>query len=208
MSKRGVGIPKEKRALQPPPNLREKSRHNNYGVCVTCGKRKRLTRFHKNGTGQKYKAADPRRYKPSCAECVRARTADPNAPGFDPTAKPIGRPRVHKDQAQQKRRLRRRTRIACLKYVAEKGCAVCGERDPRVLEFDHIDPATKTTTIAQLISRGYSWASEQLRQEIRKCRILCANCHRVHTAEQQDYYSHPHVKNALREIHAEHGIDE
>ena len=203
-----MGITSEARAKQAPPNIRSKSRAANYGVCATCGERKHLTEFHKNGSGQKFKAADPRRYKPSCAKCTRAQTADPNAPGFDPLKKPLGRPRIHKDQAQQKRRLRRKTRITCIRYLGRKGCETCGERDPRVLEFDHISPQSKGHTVADLISSGYAWSSERLRAEIRKCRILCANCHRIHTAKQQNYYSHPDVANALREVHLEHRISE
>lgn len=54
------------------------------------------------------------------------------------------------------------------------GCKVCGEREPVVLDFHHLDPKSKDREVPHLI--GYS--IERLRQEIRKCVVLCANCHR------------------------------
>ena len=186
-----------------------KLRKNSYKVCSRCGENKNLTRFTlkvKRGT---FPASDPRGYRPECNDCrgVRnARVADPN--WVAPEGKTLGRPRIHENAAQQKRCARRRARILCLRYAADKGCQKCGERDPRLLEFDHLDPSTKSFTIAQILSKGYAWSSEALRQEVRKCRILCSNCHRLHTIEQQGYYSHPEVKAELQELFKKYDIEE
>ena len=64
-------------------------------------------------------------------------------------------------------------------------CENCGINDIRVLEFDHIDSNTKEFGIAKGVNTGYSW--ERIQNEIAKCRVLCANCHRIRTAEQQNW---------------------
>jgi hypothetical protein len=110
--------------------------------------------------------------------------------------------------AQYKRRARRATRIKALEYLAQKGCCDCGERDPRVLEFDHIDPSEKANDVATLFSNGFGWGSEKLREEIRKCRVICSNCHRKHTILQQEYYAHDDVRAALRGIYEHYNITE
>lgn len=63
-------------------------------------------------------------------------------------------------------------------YKLSKGCCVCGYNEhPVALHFDHIEPLTKKKSIAHMLE--YSLAT--LIKEIRKCRILCANCHFVKT---------------------------
>ncbi|WPH58329.1 hypothetical protein SEA_ALONE_1 [Streptomyces phage Alone3] len=53
------------------------------------------------------------------------------------------------------------------------------------MEFDHLDRATKTAEISYLIPRA---SLERLQEELSKCRVLCANCHRIHTAHQLGYW--------------------
>lgn len=64
-------------------------------------------------------------------------------------------------------------------------CVVCGENDPIVLEFNHINLSTKKADVSSLIKR----TRKQLVEEIEKCEVLCSNCHRRHTAKQQNWYS-------------------
>ncbi|MFZ2125560.1 MAG: hypothetical protein WA087_03090 [Candidatus Saccharimonadales bacterium] len=86
------------------------------------------------------------------------------------------------------RRLALRTefRTNMLKYLDGKSCELCGESDKRTFEFDHILPAEKKFGIAKAVSLGYSWS--EVETEIKKCRILCANCHKKQTAEQVGWY--------------------
>lgn len=59
-------------------------------------------------------------------------------------------------------------------------CMDCGEANPLVLEFDHRDPAMKEYKIAAC--RGAKTIGlDTLKQEIAKCDIICANCHRIRT---------------------------
>lgn len=72
-----------------------------------------------------------------------------------------------------------------LKFYMEHPCEICGEKDPLVLEFDHIDPSAKEYNIGDMARLGYS--INNLRKEMAKCRVLCANCHRRHTAKQFNF---------------------
>ncbi len=70
-------------------------------------------------------------------------------------------------------------------YLKDKCCEDCGFKDLRALDFDHIEPTEKSFGIAKAISYGYKW--EKITKEIEKCRILCANCHRIRTAVQYNW---------------------
>jgi hypothetical protein len=92
--------------------------------------------------------------------------------------------------ARKKRRdekHREKLRKYVWKYLKEHGCEECGERDPRVLEFDHIDPHEKRATVSEMVAGAYSMDS--LKEEIGKCRVLCANCHRKKSYEDGDWWT-------------------
>ncbi len=90
-------------------------------------------------------------------------------------------------RAKQRRNvLRSEFRSNMLLYLKGKKCVICGESDIRTFEFDHIDPSKKEFSISQAVRLGYAWPS--VKNEIAKCRILCANCHKKHTAEQRGWY--------------------
>src|SRR4051812_27436400 len=44
-----------------------------------------------------------------------------------------------------------------LDYLRTHPCVDCGQTDPVVLQFDHIDPTQKSAEIAVLVRRGVSW---------------------------------------------------
>jgi transposase len=61
--------------------------------------------------------------------------------------------------------------------VEEAGgrCVVCGySRSARALQFHHVDPSTKRLGLS---AQGVTYSLEVLRNEARKCILLCANCH-------------------------------
>jgi transcription elongation factor Elf1 len=60
-------------------------------------------------------------------------------------------------------------------------CHVCGENHIACLDFHHKDPTKKDFNISQII---YRVSKETLLEEIAKCDILCANCHRKFHYEQ------------------------
>ena len=69
----------------------------------------------------------------------------------------------------------RRRRVKLL-LVEEAGgaCAVCGyDRHPAALQFHHRDPSEKRFAVASRSTRSL----ETLREEARKCVLLCPTCH-------------------------------
>ena len=55
-------------------------------------------------------------------------------------------------------------------------CAKCGESRGYVLDFHHLNPEQKENTIARMTSNNYEL--DKVYDEIKKCIVLCANCHR------------------------------
>lgn len=80
-------------------------------------------------------------------------------------------------------RLVRRRHKAILDYLrtykANHPCVDCGEPDPIVLDFDHVN-GKKESGLARVATLGWGW--EKIKKEIAKCVIRCANCHRRRTA--------------------------
>ena len=70
-----------------------------------------------------------------------------------------------------------------LKEARGGSCEKCGyDRYLGALDWHHLDPTVKEFSIGK--RRGLSEAA--LKEEIDKCQLLCANCHREVHAELQD----------------------
>ncbi len=87
-------------------------------------------------------------------------------------------------RAQMRHRIKIRAEL--FTYLSTKSCIDCGENNPIVLEFDHTDSDLKFKSISKMLSGHYSWKSVQ--EEIKKCQILCANCHRLKTYAQFGFF--------------------
>lgn len=79
---------------------------------------------------------------------------------------------------------RMKAAAAVLRYLEEHSCVDCGERNPLLLEFDHL--RDKQADISRLVQMGASW--KRIKAEIDKCQVRCANCHRRKTAERGGWY--------------------
>lgn len=66
------------------------------------------------------------------------------------------------------------------KIKRSQGCAVCQEREPVCLDFHHLDPSLKVAEVSRFQNERKTWAG--LDEEIAKCILLCANCHRKYHA--------------------------
>lgn len=90
---------------------------------------------------------------------------------------------IAKDRATKKRiRIERREWFLNLKKTFK--CENCSLNDHRVLDFHHLDPLTKFKEVSVLGSSGF--AKETILAEIEKCRVLCANCHRIEHYEEKE----------------------
>jgi hypothetical protein len=100
-----------------------------------------------------------------CVNCHRRRTAT-RAGSFRATGTP----------AKSWTAPQLRNAVFVVEVLRASGCCDCGERDPVVLDFDHV--LGKQERIARLVSTS---SITSLRAEIERCVVRCANCHRVRT---------------------------
>ena len=131
------------------------------GHCLQCGK---LHRW-KNSLG--------RFCSRCCKEKERSRTRDQYA----------------EKVSRQKEKSRRLNAIKLQRGCENPNCGWQGQLfTPVMLDFDHLVPATKVRgkksgrrkhNLSALIQSGASWTA--IEEEVSKCRVLCANCHRQKT---------------------------
>lgn len=94
---------------------------------------------------------------------------------------------IYRERAKMRRtKIKRELQLKLISYLKNKKCVTCGESDIRVLEFDHINTATKAFGISTAIRNGLEWS--RILDEIAKCQVLCANCHKKRTAEQFGWF--------------------
>ena len=72
------------------------------------------------------------------------------------------------------------------KYLEKNHCIDCGEKDLAVLEFDHKGEIPKFKAVSTMIRKRYSM--EKVKEEIEKCEVRCANCHRRKTARDYNWF--------------------
>ncbi len=84
--------------------------------------------------------------------------------------------------------IRHRNRKFIFKYLNLYGqCIDCGNKDWKVLEFDHRDQDTKSADVSRFYSNHYSF--KRIKEEIKKCDIRCANCHKIKTRKQMGWFN-------------------
>jgi hypothetical protein len=84
--------------------------------------------------------------------------------------------KTHKRNAE----LKSKTFLYLKGFLANNHCVDCGESDITVLEFDHKGNIPKFRAVSSLMKNRYSL--EKIKEEIAKCEVRCANCHRRKTA--------------------------
>lgn len=61
-------------------------------------------------------------------------------------------------------------------------CGKCPENDSICLDFHHRNPKEKKFIILHMVRDGFS--KSMILEEIAKCDVLCANCHRKHHRDE------------------------
>lgn len=132
-------------------------------VCSKCGKELPMTNeyFYKRGNG----------YQSPCKECERKRQKE-----YYETHKEEVRERLDKyNKAHYDYYKKRRERVRDEFFTKwKKPCQKCGEQRLYLIQFHHIDPATKEFDISTNVSRKKIKMCEE---EVKKCVCLCSNCH-------------------------------
>lgn len=137
--------------------------------CKLCNTDKKLDEFNKNKNG-KYGVDS------YCRECSKKRDKE-RYKDIYPTIK---------EEKNKKNKLRiDKKRNYIIEYLKLHPCVDCGEKDPIVLEFDHVR-GIKIDTVCRMVHKN---SMEMIKKEISKCDIRCANCHRRKTAKDFNYFT-------------------
>jgi hypothetical protein len=124
-------------------------------TCVTCREEKDVSDFRKDRT-----RSDG--YQSYCKLCARARHKSAYV-------------NTYRDKIRSRDDAIRQANIAHItEYKQNHLCVKCGETEPICLDFHHIDDNTKEFALSS--GKQRSW--EKISDELRKCVVLCSNCHR------------------------------
>jgi len=92
----------------------------------------------------------------------------------------------YRDRANERvRTLIEENRENMLKLLKDHICMDCGEDNIITFEFDHRERKDKKYTISKML-KHFKW--DKILNEMSKCDIVCANCHRIRTANEFNWY--------------------
>lgn len=111
------------------------------------------------------------------------------------------RSKLSKTEAELRRRHLYQARVVALKEG--QPCVDCRRTfHPVAMDFDHRDAATKRFDI----SHGFRYGWRTVLEEIEKCDLVCANCHRVRGWNRRAEQRRPTPKTCWeRQTHCKHG---
>ena len=85
--------------------------------------------------------------------------------------------KVNERSARNKKIYAKKNHTFIKRYKTMCGCSKCGYNEHfTALDFHHVDPDSKEFSIANACRNKQLPA---IKDEIRKCVVLCANCHRI-----------------------------
>ena len=125
-----------------------------------------------------------------------------------PYKDPEQRKAYHKEQSRKYYLAKKETVVARSKVTRTTGkarwdtfkrtlkCTKCEQNHPAALDFHHTDPSEKENLVSKLVSNGCFAAAME---EVQKCIVLCANCHRIHHYEENSAKIQPLTTNLLPE---------
>ena len=77
-----------------------------------------------------------------------------------------------------RKRARANNKSSVEKLKKDKPCLDCGGVFPHYcMDYHHLDAESKDNSISRLLKDGYGMV--RIQEEIDKCVLLCANCHRI-----------------------------
>lgn len=127
-------------------------------TCVTCKLEKPLDEFNKLARAKDGK-------QPRCRDCHKLTYQ--------------GNKKEHIARVNARSKAVRKKLLEYVWELKRKPCMDCGQTfHPVVMDYDHVR-GSKSCGIAGLITKEASL--ERIQEEIDKCDLVCANCHRVRT---------------------------
>jgi hypothetical protein len=160
-------------------NQKEFSGPITYKECHQCKKEKPIYRFDTFRT----RTGDLRR-RGVCYECRHERDNQQSESAKEYRKEYNKRNRTKREQRNLDRRKKLKDLVNKAKDVP---CADCGAKWPPVaMDFDHVH-GIKEYGIAHLVSGCYR--EELLLEEMKKCEVVCACCHRLRTYNRDEHFS-------------------
>lgn len=137
-------------------------------VCGHCKEEKPISEFNWNNKAKGFLAS-------SCKICQSAFTKEHYRRNKQP----------YLDRAKKNNSARvKENSEFLLNYLNSHPCVDCGNSNVVVLEFDHVNGTKKFAIGSKFRSKNL----EDLISEIEKCEVRCANCHRIKTAKERNFY--------------------
>lgn len=134
-------------------------------ICPKCHVKKPIDEYYKRKTGLK-----AGKYYEKCKECMKRRGIE-----YYKT----NRTRQLFLSLQRKHKYVLEKRKFLIEYK-NKPCQDCGKTYPYyAMDLDHRNPKEKVKEVASMVSSNLSM--DAILKEIKKCDIVCANCHRIRT---------------------------
>ena len=127
-------------------------------LCITCKNTKSDAEFYRD-------LASKDGLQSACKECGKLRAR-----------------KSYRDSPERQKRFAefsKQSKRECLVFIdsikRENKCAICDENHESCLDFHHIDPTIKEGSVSRLAGKKNR---KLVVEEIKKCVILCSNCHR------------------------------
>jgi hypothetical protein len=84
----------------------------------------------------------------------------------------------NKEKRQKKNREKKVTaKTKWREYKSTLSCVQCGQNHPATLDFHHIEKHPSNRKVNKLVTNH---AFKKAAEEVKKCKVLCSNCHRIH----------------------------
>lgn len=102
-----------------------------------------------------------RTFQPNCSECQRKINKERYA----------SNPRKHITNVVRNSKSRL---LQFQEWKCSMGCQVCHERYYACLDLHHVDPHAKEEVLSKALN---TWSKARVEQELKKCVVVCKNCH-------------------------------
>lgn len=103
----------------------------------------------------------------------------------------------HKKEHNRRSKNKTDEKRKALRKFKDVPCADCHESYPYyVMQFDHREDEVKVDVIARMVAKA-SW--QAILDEVKKCDVVCANCHAIRTWERKQRYKNNGVRSSEEE---------